>query len=94
MSVSSYAHHGGGLTFWLGGDGRTLTIESLIECGEITVGVIRPLGCVAAIASDRHDALAILKRRDGETLQQLLMRLDQAVAKAGDGGEFTDEVNG
>jgi len=69
-------------------------IESLIEFGEITVGVIRPLGCVAAIASDGHDALAMLKRRDGETLQQLLMRLDQAVAKAEDGGKFTDEVNG
>lgn len=67
-------------------------IESLIEFGEITVGVIRPVGCVAA-ASDGHNALAMLKRRNGETLQQLLTRLDQAIAKAEDDGEFTDEIN-
>jgi len=68
-------------------------IESLIEDGEITVGVIRPVGCVA-IANDGHNALAMLKRRNGETLQQLLIRLDQAIAKAEDGGEYTDEING
>lgn len=67
-------------------------IESLIEFGEITVGVIRPMGCVA-IASDGHDALAMLRRRNDETLQQLRIRLDQAIAKAEDGGEYTDEVN-
>lgn len=67
-------------------------IESLIEFGEITVGVIRPVGCVAA-ASDGHNALAMLKRRKGETLQQLLIRLDQAIAKAADSGEYTDEIN-
>jgi len=68
-------------------------IESLIEFGEITVGVIRPIGCVA-IANDGHNALAMLKRRNGETLQQLLIRLDQAIAKAENDGEYTDEVNG
>ena len=68
-------------------------IESLIEFGEITVGVIRPIGCVA-IANDGHNALAMLKRRNGETLQQLLIRLDQAIAKAENEGEYTDEVNG
>lgn len=67
-------------------------IESLIEFGEITVGVIRPIGCVA-IANDGHNALAMLRRRNGETLQQLLIRLDQAIAKAEDDGEFTDEIN-
>lgn len=66
-------------------------IESLIEFGEITVGVIRPVGCVA-VASDGHNTLAMLRRRNGETLQQLLIRLDQAVAKAED-GEYTDEIN-
>lgn len=67
-------------------------IESLIEDGEITVGVIRPVGCVA-IANDGYNTLAMLKRQKGETLQQLLIRLDQAIAKAGDGGEYTDEIN-
>jgi hypothetical protein len=67
-------------------------IESLIEFGEITVGVIRPVGCVA-IANDGHNALAMLKRRNGETLQQLLIRLDEAIAKAENDGEYTDEIN-
>lgn len=67
-------------------------IESLIENGEITIGQIRPVGCVA-VASDGHHALAMLKRRNGETLQQLLTRLDQAIAKAEDEGVFTDEIN-
>lgn len=68
-------------------------IESLIEDGEITVGVILPVGCVA-IANDGHNALAMLKRRNGETLQKLLIRLDQAIAKAENEGEYTDEING
>lgn len=68
-------------------------IESLIEDGEITVGVIRPVGCVA-IANDGHNSLAMLKRRNGETLQQLLIRLDQAIAKAENEGKYTDEING
>lgn len=67
-------------------------IESLIEDGEITVGVIRPVGCVA-IANDGHNSLAMLKRRSGETLQQLLIRLDQAIAKAENEGKYTDEIN-
>lgn len=67
-------------------------IESLIEFGEITVGVIRPVGCVA-IANDGHNALAMLKRQNGETLQQLLIRLDDAIAKAENDGEYTDEIN-
>lgn len=55
-------------------------IEALIaEGGEITIGAI---GAVdgAATAADQHNALAILVRRDGETLNALLRRLDRAVA--------------
>jgi hypothetical protein len=44
-------------------------------------------------AADQHNALAMLVRRDGETLPALLKRLDLAIGKAcGDGG-VTDEVN-
>ena len=68
-------------------------IESLIEDGEITVGVIRPVGRVA-IANDGYNTLAMLKRQKGETLQQLLIRLDQAIAKAENEGKYTDEING
>ena len=67
-------------------------IEELIEFGEITVGNKYPIGGVA-VASDEHNALAMLVRRDGETLAQRLTRLDQAVAKALDEEIYTDEIN-
>jgi len=51
-------------------------IEALIEDGgDITVGAIDPIEC-AATAADGHNALAMLVRRDGETLNALLKRLD------------------
>lgn len=68
-------------------------IEQLADGeGQITIGGIYPIRCVA-IASDGHNALAMLVRREGETLAQLLMRLDAAIAKAYDEDIFTDEVN-
>ena len=68
-------------------------IEALIaDGGEITVGALWPHPCVAT-AADQHNALAMLVRRDGEALQALLQRLDQAIAKAYDDDGFTDEVN-
>ena len=68
-------------------------IEQLIDGeGQITIGAIHPLRCVA-IANDGHSSLAMLVRRDGETLAQLLIRLDAAIAKAYDEESFTDEVN-
>lgn len=60
--------------------------------GQIIIGGLYPIRCVA-IASDGHNALAMLVRREGETLTQLLMRLDAAIAKAYDEDVFTDEVN-
>jgi hypothetical protein len=42
-------------------------IAELIQHGQITVGVIRPMGCVA-IANDAHQSLAMLVRRKGESL--------------------------
>ena len=67
-------------------------IEELIEFGEILVGNKYPIGGVAE-ASDEHNALAMLVRRDGETLAQLLSRLDEAVAKALDQDIYPDEIN-
>ncbi|MDO8767468.1 MAG: hypothetical protein Q7K57_01915 [Burkholderiaceae bacterium] len=68
-------------------------IEQLIDAeGQITIGAIHPLPCVA-IANDGHSSLAMLVRRDGETLTQLLTRLDAAIAKAYGEEKFTDEVN-
>ncbi len=67
-------------------------IAELIKDGEITVGVLNPVGCVA-VANDGDSTLAMLVRRKGETLAQLLTRLDQAIAKAYSEEVFTDEVN-
>jgi hypothetical protein len=67
-------------------------LAELIPHGQITVGVIRPVGCVA-IATDGRNSLAMLHRRRGETLIQLLTRLDSAVEKALNEEVFTDEIN-
>ena len=53
-------------------------LADLIDDGEITVGVVEPVGCVAT-AVDGSNCLAMLVRRDGETLAQLITRLDLAV---------------
>lgn len=68
-------------------------IEALVDGeGQITIGAIYPIRCVA-VANDGHNSLAMLVRRDGETLVQLLIRLDAAIAKAYDEDKFIDEVN-
>lgn len=68
-------------------------IADFLDQGEITLGQMDPVGCVA-IANDGHNTLAMLVRNDGETLAQLLSRLDQAIHKAIDEDTFTDEING
>jgi hypothetical protein len=67
-------------------------ISELIAYGEITVGEKVPMGCIAT-AHDGHNSLAMLRRRNGESLIQLLTRLDQAIAMANKEGVFTDEIN-
>lgn len=67
-------------------------IAELIADGEITVGILNPVGCVA-VATDGHNSLAMLKRRPGETLTQLLTRLDQAIERAWTEEIYTDEIN-
>jgi len=67
-------------------------IAELIDDGQITVGVMEPVGCVA-VASQDSNTLAQLRRRKGETLLQLLTRLDQAIDKALTSDIFTDEIN-
>jgi hypothetical protein len=67
-------------------------IADLITYGEITVGVVRPMGCVA-VATDGQNGLAMLVRRRGETLAQLLARLDHAIDQALTEDVYTDEIN-
>ena len=56
-----------------------------------SLSVFRPIGCVAT-ATDRHNCSPLVRRR-GETLTQLLTRLDLAIAKAFTEDIFTDEIN-
>jgi hypothetical protein len=67
-------------------------IAELIRDGEITIGMLRPVGCVAT-AADEDRCLAMLVRRRGETLGQLLTRLDRAIDKAINQDIFADEIN-
>lgn len=68
-------------------------IEWLIEGnGEITIGSIASIPCAATAMGD-DQCLAMLVRRDGETLYELLSRLDRAIEMADDDEIFIDEVN-
>ena len=72
---------------------RTLpSIEELMKYGQITVGNVLPVGCVA-VAHDGRQTVAMLLRREGETVAELLTRLDLAIAKARAEGIRVDEVN-
>ena len=62
------------------------------EEGGITVSVIESWGCIAAAAEKTH-SVAMLRRRQGESLTELLQRLDAAVATAYATGSRVDEVN-
>ncbi|SDZ50316.1 hypothetical protein SAMN05518669_1541 [Variovorax sp. YR634] len=69
-------------------------IEALIaDGGEITIGAIYPIECTATAADD-HNSVAMLVRREGETLDALLKRLDKAIAQFYDDGQAIDEING
>ena len=72
---------------------RTNYIQALIEeGGEITLGALPPHDC-AATAADGSNCLAMLVRRDGESLNSLLKRLDKAIGLAWSKDLFIDEVN-
>jgi len=47
----------------------------------------------ASLACDEDRSLAMLVRRKGESLFQLLSRLDQAIQRAQEEDIFTDEIN-
>ncbi len=68
------------------------SLATFIEDGEVTVGVLSPVGCVAT-AADEHASIAMLVRRKNETLTELLTRLDYAIGLALTDDIFTDEVN-
>jgi len=68
-------------------------IEYLIDGnGEVTLGRCGPVSC-AATASDYDQGLAMLARRPGESLLELLQRLDSAIEDAYENDTFADEIN-
>jgi hypothetical protein len=67
-------------------------IGELMKRGQITLGNVRRVGCVA-VAHDGRQTVSMLLRREGETVTELLTRLDLAIAKAFTEGTRTDEVN-
>ena len=69
-------------------------IVALIDNGgQITLGAMHPIKSAVAIANDDCNCLAMLQRKSGETLQQLLERLDVAIDLAWTADQFTDEIN-
>jgi hypothetical protein len=73
---------------------RWSQIEWLVDGeGEITIGRVGAIRC-AAVAADGHNALAMLVRRRGESLNDLLARLDDAIRLTVEEDTYTDEING
>lgn len=73
------------------------TIEAFIQdgYGSVSLGSIGhdfPLDC-SAVATDEHNMLVALVRRRGETLHELLDRLERALSPAIDNQIFVDEIN-
>jgi hypothetical protein len=68
-------------------------IEEFVESGgNIEIGRIAPVEC-AAVASDPHGMIAALVRRNGESFNDLVHRLDHAVDMAMNHDAPTDEIN-
>lgn len=68
-------------------------ISALIaDGGEITLGRVDSIDC-AATAADHDQCLAMLVRRPGESLAELLARLDVAIHDAVENQVFADENN-
>jgi len=68
-------------------------IQELIDNGgNVSIGDIPPIRC-AAVAADENNMLAALLRRDGESLIDLLNRLDAALEAALTREIYTDEIN-
>jgi hypothetical protein len=74
------------------------TIEAFLDSeeGDITIGSLGYNSTLSytAVASDQHNMLVALVRRSGETLHQLLDRLENALGPALEDQVFVDEING
>jgi hypothetical protein len=70
-------------------------IASLLDQagGHISIGRMPPIEG-AAVAVNEQGLMASLVRRNGESLPDLLQRLDAAIGKALQEGVVTNEING
>ncbi|HEX6495627.1 MAG TPA: hypothetical protein VF018_09100 [Acidobacteriaceae bacterium] len=72
------------------------TIEEFLDSeeGDITLGAINHSSLrYTAVATDHHNMLVALVRKRGETLHQLLDRLEQALGPALEDQIYVDEIN-
>jgi len=76
----------------LSGDALASIAALIDDGGQITIGRLYPIEC-AAIANDDHNCLAMLQRRPHESLRDLLVRLDAAIATAWNEQSLIDEIN-
>jgi hypothetical protein len=65
----------------------------ILNGGNITIGRVEPLDGIA-VAADARRVLATLVRREDETLEDLLRRLDAAVGQAVQSGVTVNEIKG
>jgi hypothetical protein len=74
---------------------RFPNIASLLDQagGHISIGRMPPIEG-AAVAVNEQGLMASLVRRNGESLPDLLQRLDAAIGKALQEGVVTNEING
>jgi hypothetical protein len=63
------------------------------QAGHITIGNIGHVKA-AAVAADEHTVLVTLVRRDGESIQFFLERLESAIGRALHEGMCTNEIPG
>ena len=73
------------------------TIEEFLnaEQGTVSLGAINDASLgYTAVASDEHNMLVALVRNRGETLHQLLDRLEKALGPALEDQIYVDEING
>ena len=69
------------------------TLQEFIDYGgQLKIGRFHPVRCIA-VAANEDGTCATLVRRDGESLVELLHRLDQAIDKALNEEIFTNELD-
>lgn len=70
------------------------TLQDFIDNGgQISIGRIAPIPC-AAVANDDHVMYVAILKRKGESLVQLIERLDRTLADCLENETTVDEING